>query len=113
MTGGEDLAGGGFLQHPLAGPVAAPPQVRRQSHPVVVHIRAERRRRGVGGDAPGFPRDLGQREAEAPQLARHCHAKIAVTAQVVEVILEKRVVAVVSGRAGPEFLQGGFWYKSD
>ena len=57
---GEHLAGRRLLENPLAGLVAAPPEVGRVAHPVVVHVDAER----GGGRVEGEPARL---EAPPPR----------------------------------------------
>ena len=107
VSRGEDLAGHRVLEDPFERPVAAPPEVGGDADPVVVHVGAERGGRGVGGETPGFPGDVGQREAEAAELPRHRHPEVAGLAQVVEILLKEAVFAVVDGGAGAERLERG------
>ena len=107
VAGGEDLAGGRFLEDPLERLVAGAPEVGGDADPVVVHVDAERGGRRVVGETPRFAGDLGQREAEAAELPRHGHPQVAGLAQLVEVLLEEPVVAVVAGGAGAERLEHG------
>ena len=51
VTGREDVAVGGLLEHPVAGRVAGAMQVGAQPDEVVVHVDRDRRRRGDVGDA--------------------------------------------------------------
>ena len=77
VTGGKDFAGGGLLEHPLARSITGPPELRRHAHPVVVHVRAERSGWSVACEAAGLARDVGEREAEAPELLRDGHTQVA------------------------------------
>src|SRR5688572_3274701 len=96
MTGGEDLAVGAFFQHPLATLVAHAIEVRGESHPVEVHVQRQGSRRGAVREAPLLLAYLGKVHAEAAELLGDRHLKVAGLLQLIEVLLEETVIAVVS-----------------
>ena len=83
----EQLAGRGIPQHPVERGVAALGEHPRDPDPDQVHVDAERRRRRVRGEQSLIARGLEQR----------ARREVAGGAQVVEVVGEERVVAVVAG----------------
>ena len=85
----EQLAGRRILQHPVERGVAALGEHPRDADPDEVHVDAERGGRGVRGEQALVARRL----EEGPR------REVAGGAQLVEVLGEERVVAVVSGGA--------------
>src|SRR5215472_12416855 len=49
MTGGENFASRGFSEHPFQRLVTRAPEIRSHTHPVKVHVQAERRGRRIIG----------------------------------------------------------------
>ncbi len=98
VAGGEHVALGGLAQHPVAGRVAGTVQIGAQADEVVVHVDGDGGRRGDVGDAPLQPVDLGEVEPEPAELGRDRGEQIAARPQLLEVLGEERVVAVVLRR---------------
>ena len=113
VTGGEDLSRGGFLENPLAGLVAAAPQICGEPDPVVVHVHGERRCRRVHRQASSHLGDVIQRESHAAELLRHGHLQVAGRLQLIEIFLEEFVLAIVGGCAGPKTFEHVFGQKTD
>ena len=99
VTGREDLAFAGGLEDPVARRVSGLLHLGRDAAPVGVHVDGQGRRGGVVGEPAGLTRGLGQRHAQAAVLARDGHFQVAGLAQVLEVLAEEAVLAVVHGRA--------------
>ena len=97
VAGVEHLARHRLLQQPLERAVAAAPQIGDQPDPVEVHVDAERRSGRVIGEPALLAAHLGEVQAAAAQFLRHRHRQIAGAPQVVEVLLEEAVLAVVDG----------------
>ena len=106
VSGSKHLACGGFPEDPLARPVTVSPELRCHSHPVVVHVRPKRSGWSVTCEASGLARNVGEREAEPPELLGDGHSEVAGLAQVVEVLLEEAVLPVVPGCARSKRLEG-------
>ncbi len=64
-----------------------------------MHVGAEGGGRRPVGEPAGLPHALGEREAESAELARDGHPQVAGLPQVLEVLLEEAVLAVVHGRS--------------
>ena len=95
---GEHLAGRRLLEDPLAGLVAAPPEVGRVAHPVVVHVDAERGGGRVERELARLEAHLLERQARPAELLRDRHEKVPRGLQLVEVLLAEAVLAVVERR---------------
>ena len=99
VTGGEHFAGDRFLEQPHERTVAVAVEVGGDAGPVDVHVRRQRGGGGVVREARGLAADLGEREAETAELHRHRHEEVAGSAELLEVLVEETVVAVVLGGA--------------
>ena len=99
MPGGKHFACGRLLEDPLDRFVATPPQVRSVADPVVVHVERERGRRRVHRELPCLASDFGQVHARARRSPRQRHPQIARRFQLVEVFLEKPILAIVFRRS--------------
>ena len=95
----EDLAPARRLEDPIARGIAHAPHLPGDPAPVDVHVDGQGRGRGVVGEAPRFAAALGQREAEASELARDRHLEIRGLPKVLEILREEAVLPVVDGRA--------------
>jgi hypothetical protein len=98
MTGREDLAGGCAAEQPLERPIAGAPEVGGDACPVQVHVDGNRGCRRVVRQAPLFAAYLGQAEAPTAELVWNRHAQITRRAQLLEVLIEEPVVAIVAWR---------------
>lgn len=98
MARREDVARGRALEDPLERWVPEAPQVGRDAHPVVVHVQGERRGRRVAGQAARFLHQVRHRKARPAKIRRQREPQVAGIAQLLEVLVEERVVAVVARR---------------
>ncbi len=99
VAGGEDVTLGGLAQHPVAGWIAGAVQVGAQTDEVVVHVDGDGGGRGDVGDAALQPVDLGQVQTQPRRTRSGSEAsEVAAGAQLLEVLGEERVVAVVLRR---------------
>jgi len=105
MARGEHLSGRRLLEDPLAGLVAAPPEVGRVAHPVVVHVDAQRGGGGVERETPCLERRLLERQARPAKLFRNRHEQVPRGLQLVEVLLTEAVFAVVERRSFAALLE--------
>src|SRR5206468_3404437 len=99
VPGCEDLAPGTLFEHPLQRGVTQAVEVSRQAHPVQVHVR----RQGGGWravrEAALLAADLGQRHAVPTECARDRQLQVAGLLQLLEILREEAVLAVVGRRA--------------
>jgi hypothetical protein len=105
MSRREDLAAYGPTEDPLEGPVAGAPEVGGHPDPVEVHVHGERRGVRVGGEPTLLVHALREGQTPPSQFTRHGDGEIPRPAQLVEVLLEEPVLAVVPGRALVEALE--------
>ena len=91
-----------LLEQPLQRPVAGAPEIGGDAGPVEVHVDRQRRRRGVIAETPLLLRDA--RPASGPRRRAPSARPAAVPglAQLLEVLREEHVVAVVLRRARSE-----------
>ena len=101
----EDLAAHGPTEHPLEGAVAGAPEVGGHPDPVEVHVHGQRGGVRVVGEPALLAHALREGQAPPSQVARHGDGEIPRPAQLVEVLLEEPVLAVVAGRALAEALE--------
>ena len=99
VPGREHLAPRALFQHPLQRRVAEAVQVGRDAHPVEVHVGRQGGGRRAVGQAALLAADLGQRHPEPAELARDRHLQVAGLLQLLEVLGEEAVLAVVGGGA--------------
>jgi hypothetical protein len=76
MARGEHLSGRRLLEYPFAGLVAAPKEVGRVAHPVVVHVDAQRRGGGIEGESARLERHLLEGQARPAELFRDSHEEV-------------------------------------
>jgi len=96
VAGGEHLAGGGLLQHPLQRFVAATPEIRSDAGPIEMHVDAERSRRRVVSKAALLPANLGQVHSASAEFPRHIDGKVPDFLQVPEIFFKEPVLAIVA-----------------
>jgi hypothetical protein len=99
---GEHAPRGGLLEHPGAALVARPVQVRGDARPVQVHVDRDRRGRRDVREPALQPGHLGERQAGAAEGGGDGDVQVARGLQLVEVLLEEAVVAVVLRGPGVE-----------
>ena len=95
VAGVEHLACHRLLQQPLDRAIALAPEIGDQSDPVDVHVDAESRGGRVVAEPALFAAALRERHAAPAEFLRHRHRQVAGALQVVEVLLEEAVLAVV------------------
>jgi hypothetical protein len=83
---------------PLERPIAGAPEVGGDACPVQVHVDGNRGCRRVVRQAPLFAAHLGQGQAPTAELVWNRHAQITRRAQLLEVLIEEAVVAIVAWR---------------
>lgn len=105
MAGGEDPALGRLPEHPVAGRVAGSMEVGAEADEVVVHVHRDSGRRSDVGDTTLKTVDLGERQSETAELDGQGRQEVAAVAQLLEVVDEELVVAVVAGGPLVEALQ--------
>jgi hypothetical protein len=116
MARGEHLSGRGLPENPFAGLVAAPPEVGRVAHPVVVHVDAQRRGGGVESEAARLERHLLERHARPAELLRDRHEEVPRSLELVEVLLTEAVLSVVERRSFAALLEKCIreqWFRRD
>src|SRR5215471_2545913 len=105
MAGGEDLARHRLLQHSFERSVALVPQIGDQTDPIEVHVDAERRRRSIISETALLAADFGKIETGTPQFFRDGHRQIAGIPQILEILVEEPVLAVVTAASLGELAQ--------
>ena len=99
VEGGEDLAGGGLVEDEAARVVAGPRQVGGHAGPVDVHVDGQRRGRRVVGEAAHQRRVLVEAHVPPAQLGGQRGAQEPGRLELLEVLVEEAVLAVVDGRS--------------
>src|SRR5262245_33456295 len=95
MTCRKNLSCGRLLQDPFHRFVARSPYIGSDTHPVVVHIEAERGCRCVLRQSPGFPADFIKFHAMAAKFLGYSHLQVTCGLELVEVLLAKTILPVV------------------
>ena len=105
MPGGEDLARHRLLQQPFKRTVAPAPQIGDQPDPIEMHVDAERRRRSMIAEPALLATNFGEIESGPAQFFRHGHRQIADFPQILEILVEEPVFAVVTATSLRELAQ--------
>jgi hypothetical protein len=111
VAGGEDVAVGGLLEDPGAAGVAGAVQVGGRARPVQVHVHGDRGRGRVVREAPLEQADLVEAEPRPAELGRDRDVQVARGAQLLEVLVEEAVLAVV--QRGPLVEAGEHLVRED
>ena len=105
VTGREDVTGCHVMQHPVAGRVAEAVQLSGHTDPVEVHAGGERGRGCVPGQAALQLSELHEAHVPTTEVGGHRRGQVAERGQLLEVLVEERVGAVVSSGPSPEPLE--------
>src|SRR5262252_9265183 len=95
----EHRAFGGFLKHPDLRGIALTPEVGGNTGRAKVHIGGESGRRRAARQPALFPTNLSQCQPQPAKFYGHCCKQIFGLAQLVEILKEKPVFAVIAGGA--------------
>src|SRR5262249_23032924 len=95
----EDFARRRLAQHPLQRGVSHAPEIGSHARPVEMHVGRQRGGRRTIGEPPLLTADIGERHSGTAELRGHRHLEINGPAELLEVLREESVLAIVPCRA--------------